>query len=711
MRSNNPNATHFLLRRNLFIGVVVFLVVFFTLPMWGLSHIPEMKKDIQLYYPPEEMARSFSELVSSRAIHSIDLETRCILFGGLGFLTAIMLFRHLFSRKQGMLHASLPEKREKDYLRRLLGYLVLGLGPVVLNYVLYLLIVLANGLIAYVDWGYLLGHMGMMLLVNVYGFAVGVLSSVLTGTWWAALLAGTVLVVGFEGLSLVWHTLAGKYLHTYVDYGYSNALKTFSPTCTLYKGVYKPGEARLLPGLISCVLCFGAGLYLYRIRRTEATERTLAFDWLHAVMGFVLPVMGGSLMGVILMYSFASETGLVLGLTLGTLLTFWVCRMVFNQRFCGILRQWYLPVAAVIVLLLCLGALHTDVMGYDHYLPQRDEVRSITYQPIGYRDSDETITLSSPDALDAAYAWCEMMRGEVDGMENGLDQAYLAVTDSCVLVTYQLENRTVVRRYPNQDIRNDAQPCLQAIIESDDYRRSLIADYHLEDGSVRYLYMNCNAPFGERELFYDKFGVLPDLNLNRSEDPQKMDKILLALRDDVEDRSFSDKKKREIFTLDLSFHNEETGEDGYINVPIFAGDENVLKAIFGNKAVNVTDYLTGGYAADENIIVLQATMPISRAELQRSGISSFEMEYEVTEASSPEEAVEWVRGAQHSGQHRRYFMPDYEEQSYSYIYIYDIERLKQYQASGDNFQIPEDHAQMVNDRNIPITTTLHCIGK
>ena len=44
MRSTNP--TRFLLKRNLFIGVIVFLIVFFVLPFWGLSHIPSEKEII-----------------------------------------------------------------------------------------------------------------------------------------------------------------------------------------------------------------------------------------------------------------------------------------------------------------------------------------------------------------------------------------------------------------------------------------------------------------------------------------------------------------------------------------------------------------------------------------------------------------------------------------------------------------------------------------
>lgn len=715
MRSNNPNATHFLMRRNFFIGVAVFLVIFFTLPMWALSHIPEGKANILQYYLPGDMESGFVQLVNSSAMyHGMTLEVRCVLYGGLGLLTAVMLFRHLFSRKQGMLQASLPDKRETDFLRRLIAYGVLGIGPILLNYVLYLLIVTFNGLLPYVDWRYFLSHMGTLLLVNLFGFAVGVLACVLTGTWWAALLAGAVLVVGFEGLSYVWYILAGKYLHTFVGSVYRNLLVKFSPTVSLYKSVFKPAQANLLPGILSIVVSLGGAFGLYRVRKTEATEKTLAFPWLHIVMGFILPLMGGSVMGIILMYSFANETGLLLGLVLGAALTYVVCRLVFEQRFGNLFKHWYLPVAAALVLVLGVAVLHTDALGYDHYVPEREEVQAITYQPIGYRDADETITLSNPETVDAAYAWCDMMRGEVDGMENGLYEADAAVTDSSVIVTYHLKGRTVMRRYPNGLVRNDAQPYLETIIESDDYKQSLLEAYHLEDDSIRYLFVSSNHSFMEREEFFTRFGVLPDMSLSRSEDPVKLNKIVAAYRDDVLGRTFGEKKKRELFTLDISWRVDESGEpgtDGYVNAPVFEGDENVLRALFGDKAEEVVDYLTGGYAADENIVVLQLTYSENRRAIQDSGTDSFDFLKEVKAAATPEEAVEWIRGAQHNEQHRRYFMPDYEDMSYSILNIYDLDRLQMYQAAGDPFKVPEDVSQMPYDRTIPVSMTLYCIGK
>ena len=112
---------------------------------------------------------------------------------------------------------------------------------------------------------------------------------------------------------------------------------------------------KLLSLIVAVVLALIASFLLYRVRKTERAEHTLAFDWLHPVLGVVLPLMGGTALGIVMMLSFGTEISLVTGMVLGAALTYWLCRIVFTQRFSGILGQWYLPAASAA--LLVLGAL------------------------------------------------------------------------------------------------------------------------------------------------------------------------------------------------------------------------------------------------------------------------------------------------------------------------------------------------------------------
>ena len=710
MRSNKLNATQFLLKRNLFIGVMVFLIVFFTLPFWGLAHMPNEKENIMTWQEPAYQAESLKNVVTNDLLNSQSLESWVVLFGALGFLTAMMMMRHLFSRRQGMLHAALPDKRETDFLRRIIGYMVLCLAPIVLNMLLYLLVVAVNGLLPYVEWAKLLAKFGMMLLINLYGFAIGLLASVLTGTYWAALLAGAVLIVGAEGLAYLWNYLAGRYLHTMITGGVGTTLVRYSPAFSLYKGLYRPAEFAWVPAMLGIVAALGLSFMLYRIRKAEATERTLAFGWLHTVMGFILPLMGGSIVGIVVFLSFLTELSLIIGMVLGVLLTYWICRMIFNQRFCGILKQWYLPAAAALVLILGVVVLHTDVFGYDHFIPERDKLTAISYRPQGYH-TNEIVTLTSDEALDAAYGWCTLMRDEVDSMENGIYANTEGTSMSRVAVTYHFEGRTIRRMYPNSEIRNDAQPYLQTIIDSDDYKQSLIREFHLADGTIQNVYVNTNGRMFRNDELFTEFGVMPSyMNLDKAQDALTIDKWMKALREDIQNRTLADKKMDPIFSLSISTWDEKTGTSDYTSVDIYPCDTNFLKLLLGDKCQDVIDYATGGYAADEDVVALQVTYNLSRKEMADNGIDMKNEVKAIKLASSPEEAVEWVRCTQSSHVGSYYFMPDYEDKSFSRLYLYrksELEKSKTY----NSFEIPEDLTQLYTMENIPVGIVRDFVGK
>ncbi|MBE5766393.1 MAG: hypothetical protein E7335_04380 [Clostridiales bacterium] len=710
MRSTNRNATRFLLKRNLFIGVIVFAVVFFILPFWGLSHIPLQKEVYTEAMPYEDYSRSMTSLVSvSPMTDPLNLELMTAVYGGLGFLTAMMLMRHLFSRRQGLLHAALPDRRETDFLRRLIAYALLCVVPIVLNFLIYLVIVAANGLMGFVDWSVLMPKFGMLLLINLYGFAMGMLCSVLTGTYWAAILAGLVLVVGAEGMAFLWNNLAKLYLDTKVSTGFDTMLRSFFPTFSLYKGFYRPAEFVWLPGVLAILAALGLSYLLCRVRRTEANEHTLAFGWLHTVMGFLLPLMGGSLLGVIVQMSFVTEISLVLGMVLGAALTYWVCRILFNQRFCGILKQCYLPALAALVLVGGVYALHTDAFGYDHFMPERDSLTSISYRPQNYHN-DEYITLTRADALDAAYEWCTLMRDEVDGYPNGVRASY--ADSSSVVVTYRFGNRTVHRRYPNAEIRNGAQGILKRIIESDDYRQSLISEFALDTDNVKYLYLNSRvSALRSSEETYQKFGIHSDyMNLDSKDALFTIREWLAAIKQDILVRTFAEKQQDPLFSLQFNIEDPATGRNSYKTMNVYPGDENFLKTVYGDKAKELIDYATGGYAASEDIAVLKVTFSQSRKALSLAAVDEREHLQSVTLASTPEEAVEWARKAQAISADRYYYMPDHEDESFSRLYLYRLSDVEKYHSLY-SYTIPEDPVQFYHEEQIPVITILEFIGE
>ena len=710
MRSNKKSATRFLLSRNLFIGVIVFLAAFYMMPFWGLSHIPNEKETLAAMdlAAPEVITERFTQAVSVEVMtRPLNLELMVILYGGLGFLTAMMLMRHQFSRRQSMLHAALPDKRERDFLRRCIGYVALCLVPILINFVLYLLVVALNGLLGYVEWNVLLPKFGMLLVINFYGFAMGVLASVLTGTYWAALLAGAMMVIGVECTSYLWYDLAGRYLHTLVKDSYTDALLRFSPAYSLYKIFYKPTEFACWPGVVVSVLALALSFVLYRIRKTERAEHTLAFAPLHNLMGFVLPLTGGTLLGMIVMMSFGTEISLIGGMITGAVLTFLICRIVFNQRFCGILKQWYLPAASAAVLVLGVVVLHNDLLGFDRFLPDREKLTAITYQPRSY-DSSEIITLTSDETLDAAYEWCELMHGEVNSYENGLVAGSSAFSGSDVVITYQMGDRKVHRHYPNRKMRNEAQDSLRRIVESDDYRQSIISEYHLDTGYVTRVHINTESPMLEDEAFFVRFGHA-NRSYDREKDGDAMNTLLNALKWDILDRTLEERQQDALLNISLNIGIPGSNGTLYKQLDIYPGDMNVLKALFGSDAQEMVQYMAGGYADSEDIAVLKVDYAYTRKEMSEKSVSPREAIKSITLAASAEQAKEWIAYSQNTAAKNYYYEPYIEEDPYQRLYVYRMSTVQKYSGSY-GYEVPEDKTKLYEESMIPNENVLDYVG-
>ena len=709
MRSTNGNATRFLIRRHLFIGVIVFLIAFYMMPLWGLSHIPNAGKLAGDPMTSVEMAAEITMTVSdSMLTDPLNLEMMVILYGGLGFVTAMMLMGHLFSRRQSMLQAALPDRRETDFLRRCAGYAVLCLAPIVINFLLYLLVIAANGLLGHVAWDRLLPKLGRLLLINFYGFAMGMLCSVLTGTWWAAILAGAVLIVGVEVLAALWCNIAGQYLHTWVRTLLTDALARLSPSYSLYKSFYRPADYACWPGVIAAVLALALSLWLYRIRKSERAERTLAFDGLQPVLSVALSLLGGTFLGIAFMLSFTTDISLIAGMILGAALTFWACRIVFNQRLCGIRRHWALPAASAAVLVLGWAVLYTDALGYDRYLPERGQLTAISYVPTEY-DTSEHITLTSKEALDAAYDWCALMRDEVSGYDN-VTPASGIYSGSDVVVTYQMGDRRVYRHYPNNAIRTEAQESLKRVIESDDYRQSMISQYQLDSGCVSQLYINTVNAVLDQDAFFEKFNTrMLYRTYDRQKDGVVIDLLLEALKQDILNRTLGEKQQMPL--LDVSLYIKMPDSDGYFEqMSIYPGDEHFLNALFGDQADEVVRYATGGFADSEDIAVLKVDYTQSYAEIRQSATNLQEIVASVTLARTPEEVRQWMAKAQETSADQRYYMPYLEDKPLKRLVVYQLSMVEKY-AHFYGYKAPQDRAQLYANPEIPMMMTLDYIGE
>lgn len=682
MRNKRLHPTRFFLHRYFYLGLALLAVFFLVLPMQALIRLPQSvdrwnQSALLSGETLADLAPEIRSFLCSSLLYSLPgLEGLCVLFAVTGFLSALILFRHLFSRRKGMLVFSLPDTRVQDFGRRFICFLFFSVLPILLNYGFYLLVVALNGLTGYLLWGKLLARMAVLLLIHLYGFAVGVLSCVLTGYFWAALLAGAVLTVSFEGAFYLWSTIAGHYLDTLPDTFYRDWLSRLSPVYVLYKNVYRPGAASLLPCLAIIVLMLGLALCLYRRRPLEAAEHTLAFHPLEWIMELFLGIVGGTVVGALIWYTAGTELSLLLGLFLGTLLVSGLCYLVFHLRLSGIFQRWYLPVCTSMALLLAVVGLHYDVFGYDRWLPSRDDLTAITYRPL-FSDAASAVTLTSPEALDAAYDWAVLLRDEAAQEPNEMKQRFIRNTAN-VCVTYQLGRRKVTRLYENKTARDQSAPLMKVLLESDDYRSAQTKRYFLQHPeSVRSLSVFPELSYYSRSTYSRCTADSTDPSCTFS-----IASALEALQADLVSRTYDDLLAEPLFTLQLTGLDEE-GRSASLVLSLYPSDTRVLTAVFGSRRAEVVDFVSGGYAASEDVIAVKQIYSVP-ASAHDASERSFHPEclLDTQVADSPEQAAQWVRQTVTDESAYRYYAPDFRPDSYSVLYLYHQDDLEDYRRSA-----------------------------
>ena len=682
MQNKRLHPVRFFLHRYFYLGFAMLAIFVLVLPLQALVRLPASLNEwnrmaLQSGGTLADYAAEIRLFLSCSLLYSLlGLEGLCVLFAVTGFLSAMILFRHLFSRRKGMLVDSLPNTRAVDFGRRFVCFLLFSVLPILLSFGAYLLVIALNGLGAYLLWEKLLARMAVLLLIHFYGFAVGVLACVLTGYFWAALLAGAVLTVSFEGTFFLWSTIAGHYLDTMPDSFYQDWLSRLSPIYGMYKNVYQPGIVSLLPGLAAIFLMGGLSLLLYRIRRLESAEHTLAFHPLEWIMELFLGLVGGTLTGALVWYTAGTELSLLLGLFLGTLLVSGLCYLVFHLRLTGIFQRWYLPVCTSVVLLLAVVCLHYDVFGYDRWLPSRESLTSFTFRP-NLSSASQAVTLTSPETLDTAYEWACLLRDEAEEQPDGMRYRH-SRTSANVCVTYQLGGRKVSRLYQNKTARDQSAGLMKTLLESSDYRSQQTERFFfrhpeaIQSVSVypemsyysRSSYLRCSADTSD-----------PSCSFTVSD-------VVSALRQDLSARTYEDLLNDPLFTM-LLYGSEEDGRSSTLSLPLYASDKHVLSVIFGSARADIVAFVSGGYAASDGVIAVKQVYSVPASALYASE-RPFHPEclLDTQVAASPEQAVEWARQTVSNESAYRYYAPDFRSDSYSVLYLFRQDDLEDYVSGG-----------------------------
>ena len=437
---------------------------------------------------------------------------------GLAVLCALSGFAHIHSREKLDFFHALPAKRGTWFAVTVFSGWLMFLIPYAVCTGLTIAVGAAQGAMTVPLFLLCLRAFAEGVLAFLVIYATGILAAVLTGRTMLSLL-GTLAVAVYPFLVIGLITaLQALFFASYYSGSGSIADRLagwLSPALIFYRltgGSFltdQAGAACLTAALLTAALLAAAAV-LYRFYRSEAAGSALAFRAAAPVFKVLLCIPGSIFLSM-MVQNFAGVSGVSWTIGLSLLIVVILCgvmEFLYQQDLKLLLRGWRSSLISIAGTAAVLLFLQFDLAGYDTWLPEEDQVESMTFRPDSleqyfqyyqYPDSffEETggsaEPLRSPVYTTDTAGLLELTKSGVDNLEQGFTpQAVISSQDSgalqddyvnTVFVFRMKSGRTVLRQYCVE--RAAALDALSALCEDDAFRQGLFPVFQIDPDTVR----------------------------------------------------------------------------------------------------------------------------------------------------------------------------------------------------------------------------------
>ncbi|CFX06174.1 Uncharacterized [Syntrophomonas zehnderi OL-4] len=311
-------------------------------------------------------------------IFKFDSAFQIMLFILIPIMTGLWLFRYLQeNNRNDMIHA-LPVKRVTLYNTHIFSGIVLLSLPLLITALVSWILVAGMG-IEYISGWQILRWFGSSLLFNLIFFMVTVITGICTGISTLQGILTLILLVLPTGLFELLVVNARFFFYGFTRDFYS-AKTVFSPLLRMGDLSYVPLQAgEVVAYLLTILILFVLGSYLYQQRHLERAGSAIAFDWLRPVFKYGVTFCFMLLLGA---YFYdtqqASLTWMYFGYFLGSLLAYFLVEILLTKS----TRVWHKQALKgygiyVLVMLIVIGGLNFDFTGFERRQPDLAKVESI----------------------------------------------------------------------------------------------------------------------------------------------------------------------------------------------------------------------------------------------------------------------------------------------------------------------------------------------
>ena len=346
-----------------------------------------------------------------------------------GCFAAMAVWSYLMSgRTVGLMHA-LPVTRTQAFFSHVLSALgALTAG----NVLIFLLTALCSAGFSYVDWAALGTWLLLTELMALFFFALGSLCAMVTG-W---LLAVPVLYGAMNVIALLLYAVISTMTQMFY-FGYSNSdipefITWLTPVGRIWGAVANGGAQPIevqfrepigtqsyqrvqLPAsaFSTCIIYAAVGIallalvwWLYKKRPSETAGDAMSFRWLRPIARWSIGLCGGLGLCLFLRYTAFIDGGfaclLICQLVMGVI-CFFAAQMLLQKKFRIFNKRWWLETAAMVLVLAAVTVcVKLDFTGYQHRVPDADDVTEVRCTGVADLTADDPETIETVVALHRA---------------------------------------------------------------------------------------------------------------------------------------------------------------------------------------------------------------------------------------------------------------------------------------------------------------------
>ena len=439
-----------------------------------------------------------------------------VLAFGAAVLAGISGYSYLHSKVKVDFFHSLPISRKKYFFVQYVSGVIIFVVPFIVSMLLCLLVGAVNGLLT---GGVVLMAVRMTsfrILEYLAGYGTAILATVMTGKTLTAILGTAVFTVYIPAVLLVWAGMKSVFFKTYISNTAAEKISMlFSPSFSGYyiEELMKAKEKWLVIGvgiqIFWIALMTGIALLLYCVRKTEAADHSMAFPKSEGVIK-VLLVVPMSLVAGLASRMIGVDGGMhwfFFGTVCASVILSSVIEFIYHLNMRELFKN---KISLILSVALSLGAalvFRYDIMGYDTYLPAREDVAQMAFYDerlngnFYYRPFVEGYDLYSVNAaLDST-----LLDNFAPVYELARKGAREEITGECrsISVEYKLRNGKRERR--NYIVEEkDIQETIKALFETPEFAEKIYPvfwrDANLEgDINISSLFGNVELKLSEKE--------------------------------------------------------------------------------------------------------------------------------------------------------------------------------------------------------------------